>query len=90
MDLVLSSIWTLARLKVQCQESSAAGSLGYQLTEMGRRMPSAPGGTNLTMDDKELLRKEGGWGPQGICFSPSSPACFHIPITDSESAFLFT
>lgn len=37
MGLVLSSIWTSARLKVRCQESSAAGSPGYQLTEMGRR-----------------------------------------------------
>lgn len=88
MGLVLSSIWTSARLKVRCQESSAAGSPGYQLTEMGRRMPWAPGGTCLTTNNDnngaELLRKEGRAPNTGISLLPAASRS-HIPLGRLES-----
>lgn len=82
-------IWTLARLKVQCQESSAAGSLGYQLTEMGRRMPWASGGTCLTIT-LELLRKEGGRTDTGLSSLSLEPPLSHPQHRLREHSPLYT
>lgn len=95
MGLVLSSIWTLARLKVQCQESSAAGSLGGPLTEMGKR---CHGHREALVNNKQtplpaeaVLRKEGGeQNTRHFLFLPPASRS-HIPhhrLRDSSPLYI--
>lgn len=96
MGLVLSSIWTLARLKVQCQESSAAAAWGGPLTEMGKRCHGHREAlvnnkqTPLPAEAVRCWERRVGGRTQGISFFSLQPPALTSPITDSETPLLFT